>query len=168
MLSSRGLNTIMSRMPFLSRLSREGKLGFIEPSDETKAAYIKKSESHLASAKLLLQHGRFEESVSMAYYSMYHMLLALLFKTGIKCENHTAAILLLKKVFDIDNSKMQTAKEERIDKQYYIDFQVTKDDVQDLIRTTEEFDAELHQFLALLNNEKVSEYHKRAEKFVLG
>jgi len=46
---------------------------------------------------------RVEETVSMAYYSMYYMLLALLFKTGIKCENHSGAMILLERLYGIDN-----------------------------------------------------------------
>jgi len=40
--------------------------------------------------------------------------LALLFKVGIKSENHTASILLLKELFGLDNSKILNAKKERM------------------------------------------------------
>jgi uncharacterized protein (UPF0332 family) len=61
-----------------------------------RTAYLKKSESHLISARLLLDNDLFEQSVSMAYYCMYNSVMALFFATGIKCENHTAAIILLR------------------------------------------------------------------------
>ena len=64
-----------------------------------KTAYRKKAESHLVSARLLLDNDLFEQSVSMAYYSMYYSVMALFFASGIKCENHTAAIVLLKENF---------------------------------------------------------------------
>jgi len=66
----------------------------VEPSDNIRDAYVKKSQSYLISAKLLLDNDRFEESVSMGYYSMYYAVMALFFATGIKCENHSAAIIL--------------------------------------------------------------------------
>jgi len=43
-----------------------------------------------------LKNKKLEEAVSMAYYSMYYSLLALLFRVGIKSENHTASIFLLR------------------------------------------------------------------------
>ena len=85
----------------------------------------------------------FEHSGSMAYYSMYYSVLALFFATGIKCENHTAAIILLKKVFSIDNTDLEHAKTERIDKQYYVTSAPVRDDVVALIQITESFNAEL-------------------------
>ena len=53
---------------FLKRLHTEGVLNLVAPSNEVKRAYLKKSESHLISAKLLLENDLFEESVSMAYF----------------------------------------------------------------------------------------------------
>lgn len=43
----------------------------------------------------------------MAYYSMYYMVLALLFATGIKCENHSGAIILLERLYGIDNHRIE-------------------------------------------------------------
>lgn len=104
-------------------------------SEEMKIAYLKKSESHLISARLLLDNDLFEQSVSMAYYSMYYSVLALFFATGIKCENHTAAIILLTRVFALDNTDLEYAKTERIDKQYYVTSAPVRDDVVALIQT---------------------------------
>ena len=78
----------MKKSDFLEKLREEGKLKLVEPSEEVKQAYLRKSASYLDSAKLLLENEKLEEAVSMAYYSMYYSLLALLFKVGIKSENH--------------------------------------------------------------------------------
>jgi uncharacterized protein (UPF0332 family) len=86
----------MKRSNFLTKLHQEGKLGMVEPSEEIMNSYLKKSDSHHLSAKLLLDNDRLEETVTLTYYSMYYMLLALLFRVGIKCENHSAGIMLLK------------------------------------------------------------------------
>ncbi len=115
----------MRRTRFLVRLVREGKLESVEPSEKIAMSYLHKSESNLASAKILLEKAHPEESVSLAYYCMYNALTALLFRTGIKCGNHSASISLLKEVFGIDNEDISFAKKERIEKQYYVDFQVT-------------------------------------------
>jgi len=58
-------------------LYKEKILQLVAPNAEVKAAYLKKSESYLASARLLLEGERFEESVSLAYYSMYYSVDAL-------------------------------------------------------------------------------------------
>ncbi len=100
----------MTGQGFLKKLHKDAILQLVTPSEEIKSAYLKKSESHLTSARLLLDNDLFEQSVSMAYYSMYYSVLALFFATGIKCENHTAAIILLTKVFALDNTDLEYAK----------------------------------------------------------
>jgi len=156
----------MKRMGFLARLKDEGKLEIIESSEEIKQAYLEKSESYLISAKILIKNNRLEEAVSMAYYSMYHILTALLFKTGIKCENHSASIILLSKIFDIDNSDISFAKRERIDKQYYIDFHITKEEISKMIKKAEEFDKGMSDFISKLNSEKIKGYREKFASLV--
>ena len=107
----------MKKTNFLSKLIKQGKLEMVEPSEEIKEGYLKKSENYLDSSKILLKNNHFEESISMAYYSMYYILTALLFKTGIKCENHTGSIILSEYLFGIDITEISFAKKERINKQ---------------------------------------------------
>ncbi len=156
----------MKKTSFLAKLYNEKKLSFVDPSEEIKTAYLQKSDKSLISAKTLLGIGNLEDCVSMAYYSMYHALLALLFKVGIKCENHTGAIILLNKVFGIDNKNIFNAKTERVDKQYYIDFNITKEDAKKLIIITEEFKSDIKDFIDKLNNEKIKEFVNRAKKVI--
>ena len=131
----------MKRISFLIRLRKEGKLEVVEPSEEVKLSYLEKSDSHFESAKILLKAEKLEESVSIAYYAMYHCLLALLFKCGIKSENHAASILLLKELFnEIDlANEISFGKKERIDKQYYADFKLTTLDCEEMIKKAESF-----------------------------
>lgn len=154
----------MKRTNFLVKLKEEGKLELIEPNEEIQQAYSKKSESYLASAKLLLKNQHLEEAVSMAYYSMYYLLLALLFRVGIKCENHTAAIILLQRVFAMNNEQIRFAKEERIDKQYYVDFHVTVEEVREMIQLAETFNTTLLDFVSKLNTETIKAYRQKAEE----
>ena len=72
----------MKKMSFLEKLHKEGKIELIEPSNEIAESYKNKSESNLISAKLLQENKRLEESVSLAYYSMYNMLTSLLYMLG--------------------------------------------------------------------------------------
>jgi uncharacterized protein (UPF0332 family) len=145
----------------LKKLHKDAVLQLVAPSGEMKTAYLKKSESHLTSARLLLDNDLFEQSVSMAYYSMYYSVLALFFATGIKCENHTAAIILLKEVFAINNADLEYAKTERVDKQYYVTSAPVRDDVVALIRTAESFNAELLDVIDRLTNDKIEKFRKK-------
>ncbi len=152
----------MKKISFLARLGNEGKLQAVEPSDEIKTAYLKRSDESLSSAKALIRIGNFKDAVALAYYAMYHRLLAALFQIGIKCENHTGSIILLKEVFRIDNSSISKAKAERIDKQYYVDFSVSQEEAKTAVVIAEEFIAEMHNHIALLSEERKHELHEKA------
>ncbi len=156
----------MKKYNFLSKIYKEGKLGLVEPSEDIKNSYIKKSESNIVSAKILLQNNKLEEAVGLIYYSMYHMLTALLFKTGIKSENHSASIILLKKIFEIDNSNINFAKKERVDKQYYTDFTITKKEIIESIEEADDFNKFLFDFISKLDNEKIEDYRARFQDIV--
>ena len=151
----------MKKTNFLNRMQREGKLELVEPSEEIKQSYMAKSESNLISAKILLSNNRLEESVGLAYYSMYHMLTALLSKVGVKSENHSISIILLKELFGLENKEIFDSKTERIDKQYYVDFMITKTDVEDTIRKAEVFNGKMVDFMSKLKNEEISVYRKK-------
>ena len=148
----------MKKINFLVKLSKEDKLKLVESSEEIKESYIKKSESSLASAKILLANEKLEESIALSYYSMYHVLNALLFKVGIKFENHTGAIIIMKEVFGLDNSDILRAKFERVDKQYYTDFSITRREVKDSIKNAEIFNSKLFDFISRLSNEDTKKY----------
>jgi uncharacterized protein (UPF0332 family) len=156
----------MKKTSFFEKLNKEEKLLLVEPSDEIKESYIEKSGSNLISAKILLENGRLEEAVSLAYYSMYHMLTALLYKAGIKCENHTASIILLEKVFEISNKEISFAKTERIDKQYYTDFAITQEEVREAIHSAEDFNKKLFDFISRIDRQKIKEYRDRLKALI--
>ena len=153
---------------FLSKLVKEGKIKFVESSEEIKKSYLNKSESNLDSAKILLKKGKLEESVSLVYYSMYSSIIALFFKIGIKCENHSATIIILKEIFGINNSDISFAKKERIDKQYYADFNVTELEVKESLKIAEEFNAKVLDFIIKLNNSDVEKYKLKFKKLIGG
>ncbi|PIN94650.1 DNA-binding protein [Candidatus Pacearchaeota archaeon CG10_big_fil_rev_8_21_14_0_10_30_48] len=153
---------------FLSKLVKEGKIKFVESSEEIKKSYLNKSESNLDSAKILLKNDKLEESVSLVYYSMYSSIIALFFKIGIKCENHSATIIILKEIFGINNSDISFAKKERIDKQYYADFNVTELEVKESLKIAEEFNAKVLDFIIKLNNSDVEKYKLKFKELIGG
>jgi len=154
----------MKKINFLIKLREEGKLGLVEPSEEIKKSYILKSESNLTSAKILLENNKLEESIALTYYSMYHMLTALFFKAGIKCENHSASAIIMKEVFSLDNLDIVNAKSERVDKQYYTGFEIAKQEVLDAIKNAELFNSKLLDFISRINNKAIENYRKILEE----
>ena len=95
---------------------------------------------------------------------MYHMLTALLFKVGIKCENHAASIILLKELFNMNNSDISSAKTERIDKQYYTNFHITREEVIEAIKNAEIFNSKLLDFISKISNKDIELHRKKFEE----
>jgi len=92
------------------------------------------------------------------------MLTALFYKVGIKCENHSASIIILKDLFKIDNSKISFAKTERVDKQYYVDFEISKQEVENLVKLAEQFNSMLYNFIEKLTTKQADEYREELKK----
>lgn len=156
----------MKEIIFLKKLKKTGKLELVEPSEEVEISYLTKAENCLKSSKILIQNELYENSTSEAYYCIYNSLLALLFKIGIKSENHSASIILFEKLFDNENlAKIALwAKEERIDKQYYVETQqiikATKESCNEMIVKAEDFLLKLKVIISELNNEKIIQIRK--------
>ena len=102
----------------------------------------------------------------MSYYAMYNLLLALLFRTGIKCENHGGSILLLKLLFEKDElyKLISDAKKERIDKQYYVTTEkdeITKDIADELLSNAEDFVLKMKVVISNLNIDSIDELREK-------
>ncbi len=156
----------MKKPSFLDKLKDEGTLELVEPSDEICSSYLEKAENCLKSAKLLYQNNLFENSVSMSYYTMYNSLTSLLFKAGIKCENHAGSILIFRKLFGRNDlfEIISFAKEERIDRQYYVaskqDF-LGKESAQDMLAKSETFIIQIKLIMQNLKNEDIELIRKK-------
>jgi uncharacterized protein (UPF0332 family) len=150
----------------LRRLSRKKALQLVKPSPEIRDVYLKKSGSRLESARYLLSIDKFEEATEMAYYSMFHSVMALFFACGIKCENHTVASWFLKDIFDIDNTDLESAKKERLDKEYYVPAAPVRPDVEALIKTGESFNVILLDKIERLTLQEIENYRIRFERLL--
>ena len=152
----------MKELTFLKKLKRKGVIELVESSEEMKYSYLIKADNCLKSAKILFQSQLYENSTSEAYYGMYNSLLSLLFKIGIKSENHSASIILFDKLFATQDlvKIISWAKGERIDKQYYVETQqivkVTKESCNEMILKAEDFLVKMKLLINELNNEKIS------------
>ena len=150
----------MKKTNFLNKLKEEGNLSLVEQSETICISYILKSDNSLKSAKILRENKLYDDSTSSSYYAMYNILTALLFKTGIKCENHAGSILLLKfllnkvELFDL----ISKAKEDRIDKQYYVtseDITLTEESTKKILIKAEEFTVKMKLVIKNMKNEEI-------------
>lgn len=151
---------------FLNKLKKEEKLELIKSSENICDSYSDKSANCLKSAKLLLRNNLYENSIGMSYYAMYNLLLALLFRVGIKCENHGGSILLLKLLFRENKLYrfISDAKKERIDKQYYVTTEkdeIIKEAAEELLNNAEDFVLEIKIVIKDLNNDFVDELREK-------
>lgn len=161
----------MQKNNFLNKLNKEDKLKLVEPSEDVCESYSAKSVNCLKSAKLLLQNKLYENSIGQSYYAMYNLLIALLFRVGIKCENHSAAILLLKLLFETNDlfKLISDAKKERIDKQYYIvseKDETTEAATQELFDDAEEFCLKMKQVIKNLSNDSIDDVRNNCQNLI--
>ncbi|MBU1975138.1 MAG: HEPN domain-containing protein [Nanoarchaeota archaeon] len=128
---------------FIRKLIDEGRIELVEPSKNISEAHDIKSKDCLKAAKVLVDAKLFENSIAQSYYAMYNAIQSCLFRVGIKCENHSAAIFFLDFFFDRKELKdaVFKAKKNRIDSQYYITGRqnkpVTEENANDMIKLAE-------------------------------
>lgn len=156
-------------MKELVNLKKLGKLKIvqiIEPSLNLNRSYVQKSEESLLSSKYLLERRQYNDSISLSYFSMYNTLLSLLYRCGIKSENHNASIFILNEVFNIDNREIAFAKRERKDKQYYPSFSTNEEEVKNAIKTAEEFNSFIKNFSDNLNSGTILKYRDKFKQLL--
>ena len=152
----------MKKLIFLKKFKKKGVIELVEPSEEMKSSYLIKAENCFKSARILFQNQLYENSTSEAYYCMYNSLLALLFKIGIKSESHSASIILFDNLIrDKELVKIISwAKEERIDKQYYVETQqiikTTKESCNEMVLKAENFLIKMRLLINKLSNEEIN------------
>lgn len=152
----------MKELIFLRKLKKKRIIELVEPSEEMKLSYLIKAENCLKSSKILFQNQLYENSTSEAYYCIYNSLLSLLFKIGIKSENHSASVILFDKLFNKPELTkiILWAKGERIDKQYYVETQqiikATKESCNEMILKAEDFLIKMKLLINEIGNEKIN------------
>ncbi len=157
----------MKRPDFLHKLAQEKKLERVEPSGEVASSYLQKSADCLRSAGILLENALYDNSIALSYYAMYNSLTALLFRIGVKCENHSGAIALLDKLFGEQelHDIITLAKKERIDKQYYVEsasnLAVNASTAAQTRREAEDFTVRIRLRMERLNEEEIKRLREK-------
>lgn len=157
----------MKKLDFLTKLKKEASLKLVDPSDEISESYLIKSDKCLQVAKLAYDADIYENSVSEAYYSIYNSVTSLFYKCGIKCENHSGAVILLKKLFNLDDLHIifSEFKKDRIDNQYYVPISGTEPIDQkkcnERIKTAQRFSAELRAYIGRISIQEINNIRER-------
>src|SRR3989344_7062144 len=144
----------MTKLDFLHKLRKEGKLQVVEPSEEMSQSYLIKSGKWKNAAQVVYGAELYEPAVSIAYYEMYNSVIALFFKCGIKCENHTASVILLAEIFQFESlaNNLDEFRKERIDSQYYVHQNIPKQECKSLLDTAQKFQVSLLSYMKTLTN----------------
>lgn len=158
----------MKKLNFLTKLKKEDALKLIEPSEDIPKSYLTKSGKCIKVAELAYNAEIYENAVSEAYYSIYNSVLSLFYKCGIKCENHSAAVILIKELFGLNelHNIFSEFKKDRIDNQYYVPIigtePINKLKCAERINTAKEFNIKIR---AYADNLKLQEINNIREKF---
>ena len=88
----------MKKQELLIKLKAKKQIEIVESSEEISKSYLEKSNNSFKAANLLFDNNLFEESISLAYYSVYNTLMALFFKVGMKCKNHTCFFNIVERI----------------------------------------------------------------------
>jgi uncharacterized protein (UPF0332 family) len=153
----------MKKSNFLNKLRKDKLLKLVDPSEEILKSYLIKSDKCIQVARLAYDAGIFENAVSEAYYSIYN-------KCGIKCENHSGAVILIKELFNFDelHKIFSEFKKDRIDNQYYLPVMdaepVTKEKCNERIITAQKFNAELRARIIKISIQEIENIRKKFEE----
>jgi hypothetical protein len=123
-------------------------------SKEIIRGYLEAAKNKLESAKILLEHKRYDDTVSRAYYAVFHCAQALLISSGIKAESHTGVRQLFglhfikEGRFDKKFAKyLKNLKDDRENGDYGIFTLIDEEDAKEAIREAKEFIAETESYL---------------------
>ena len=135
-------------------LLNEERLKITSANDPKSKEHIEKARHNLLAADYNIKGGFQDWAVSQLYYSMYHGLLAILYKFGYESKNHECTISVVeylietKKIdFDMEDiafirtteqMKMQDAKSLREEFQYGTKTAVNKEILNNLVEKTKE------------------------------
>ena len=106
----------------MKKLKKENHITLTSHGLDIPNSYIEKSSNCFKAAQLLHENNLYENSISESYYAVYNYLLAILFRIGVKSQNHKGSIILFDVLFCLPriSSTISNLKEKRIDYQYYV------------------------------------------------
>ena len=117
-------------------------------------ALMKKAESKLEAARVLLNEGKLEDAVSRAYYAAYNAARAILLLLGEEASTHGGVAFklwtrlvepgLLEREYARILSRLREAREEG---DYTLIFTLSREEVEELVRDAERFVARMRELM---------------------
>ncbi|MFB6216116.1 MAG: HEPN domain-containing protein [Candidatus Aenigmatarchaeota archaeon] len=105
---------------------------------------LKNAEERLSAAEILLKEDKYEDTVSRAYYSMFHAAKALLLLKDSSPRTHAGIASELGKLYREEigpelTSKFVTVQQLREDADYGVELDIDGERVQEVLNTSKEF-----------------------------
>ncbi len=115
---------------------------------------VDKAKKFISTAKLLLDHGDYDSSISRTYYAMFYIVEAILLTKNLKFKSHRGVIsgfgqhFIKTKIFPKDMSDhLRNAMDKRCEGDYEFTTSVNKDEANNLLKIEQEFIKKLIQYL---------------------
>ena len=143
-------------------LKQKRGIRLVKPNQRLAKEYMRKARSSLNTMNAAEQIGEVEWVVTTAYYARYFALYALLMKMGIKSEIHDCSIAVASLLAEhgvIQQelvSDLSSAKELRIDTQYYIPRELKKEDIKESIKQARTFLLEMEKAIEAVDEEQIN------------
>lgn len=149
-------------------LKAKNGIELIEPNANLAEAYLKKSESSLASMRVVEDQ---EWIIAMAYCSMHFSLYAILMKIGVKCEIHSCALecvrqLLSQNYTEEECAFLRKSLQARIDKQYYTDREVAQEQSDEMVGRAPEFLIKSKEIIVTMTEENIKMLRENLKKMM--
>lgn len=161
----------MNKLAWCEKQKNGSKL--IQPNENLCKEYFQKAKNALNATNKLESNAEWQ--ISTIYYSMYYSIYALVTKTGLKSENHSCSIQIIKELFKEYFLKkeillLEEAQKYRIDAQYYVDRMIEEKEIKKLIKKSIAFNLKCREISITLNEEIVKkireEYIVKTKKLI--
>ncbi|MFH1455343.1 MAG: HEPN domain-containing protein [archaeon] len=138
---------------------KEG-LRIVEPNERLAKAYLRESKSSLERAEKDFKDDDLLWATVIIYYADYYALYSFLQKIGVKCENHSCSIEVVKTMLGKEQVKtIEKHKDKRIDAQYYMKIDKQKE-VAQMLQECKTFVAEFDQIVENLSEKDIKNFRK--------
>jgi uncharacterized protein (UPF0332 family) len=143
-------------------LKKKKGIRLVKPNSRLSEVYLKKAKSSLNMMNAAQQIGEVEWTVTTAYYARYFVLYALLMKLGIKSEIHDCSIAVAHLIAEqgiipldlVDD--ISSAKEQRIDMQYYLPKEIKKENIEKNVKKARTFVLEMEKIIEIIDEKQIN------------
>ncbi|MFH1359011.1 MAG: HEPN domain-containing protein [archaeon] len=141
-------------------------LKIVKPNERLSKSYLEQAKSSLHRAYKDFEDNDLLWATVTIYYSEYYALYSFLQKIGIKCQNHSCSILMVKNLLGEEKTQIiDKHQEKRIDAQYYMKVD-QKDKVREMLRKAKEFVSTFDEIISNLYDGEIKGYRDKILKLL--